>query len=393
MTTFRGHSASSVQTELEAAKNLEKRGDSVAAFRHLERAHILGQNSTRQHLRVHWRMLLWGIKQRNVREIAGQLFRMAGAATKTAFGLVPQGNTGGANVSPFRSMPVPEDLAVLLAKDVKPSWFRWAPAVFFGTLVLTAASLLSGTTRHGDKVVLVDGHRVTFRVIGTGRPAVVMISGLGDGMATFDDVAAELGKTRTVIIYDRAGYGGSAAGSGPRDAVAAERELSGVLAQSGVADPFVLSGHSLGGLFAEYYAARHPDQIAGLILEESRPANFTRVCEAALRGGLCVPPEWMVWFMAKGARDEASALPDVMKQVEGVVPLMNKPVLVLSRPGKVTEETSFDTVWTKAQSDLAARYPGSRHLTADAGGHYLHQDQREWFLTSVQAFLGQLRLS
>jgi pimeloyl-ACP methyl ester carboxylesterase len=391
MTTSRGHSAPYVQMELEAADDLVRRGDSAAAFRHLERAHILGQNSTCQHVRVHWRMLLWAIKQRNVRAIAGQLFRMVGAATKTAFGLVLRGNTGGANVSPFRSMPLPEDLAVLLAKETKPSWLRLLPAVLLISLVLAAVTLSNTTTRPGERTVVADGHRVNLRVIGTGRPAIVMISGLGDGMATFDDVAAELGKTRTVIIYDRAGYGGSAAGSGPRDAVAAERELSGVLAQSGVAGPFVLSGHSLGGLFAEYYAAKHPDQIAGLILEESRPANFTRVCEAALRDGMCLPPAWMVRFMAKGARDEAAALGTVVDQVESVAALERKPVLVLSRPGKDTDKTSFDGLWAEAQAGLAARYPGSRHLTAPTGGHYVHHDQREWFLASVQSFLSRIR--
>ena len=120
----------------------------------------------------------------------------------------------------------------------------------------------------------------TFRVLGSGRPAVVMISGLGDGMATFDDVAAELAKTRMVIVYDRAGYGGSERANGPRDAVAAARELSGLLAQSGVAGPFVVSGHSLGGLFAEYYAATHPEQVAGLILEDFPSRRF----HAALHG-------------------------------------------------------------------------------------------------------------
>ena len=241
------------------------------------------------------------------------------------------------------------------------------------------------------RTVVVDGHRVAFRVIGSGRPAVVMISGLGDRMATFDDVAADLGKTTSVILYDRAGYGGSESASGPRDAVAAERELAGLLAQSGVAGPFVLSGHSLGGLFAEYYAAKHPEQVAGLILEESRPADFTRRCMASVGDSMCLPPPWMVWFMSKGARDEVAALSGVADQVEGLAPIQDKPVLVLSRPSKDAGEDSFDALWTNAQSDLAARYPGSRHLIAESAGHYLHHDQREWFVASVQAFLSQIR--
>ena len=88
--------------------------DPRAAFAHLERAHILGQSSTREHVRAHWHMLRWALRQRDTREVFGQLFRLAGAATKTAFGLVPAGNTGGANVSPFRPMPVPPDLEAIL---------------------------------------------------------------------------------------------------------------------------------------------------------------------------------------------------------------------------------------------------------------------------------------
>ena len=104
-----------VDAELARADDLLARGDAASAFRHLERAHVLGQASTREHLRVHWRMLLWGVQRRAPREIAGQITRILGAATKTFAGWVPAGNTGGAGVSPLRPMPVPEDLAALIA--------------------------------------------------------------------------------------------------------------------------------------------------------------------------------------------------------------------------------------------------------------------------------------
>lgn len=105
-----------VDSELRAAEDAERAGDATLAFRHLERAHVLGQPSTREHVRVHLRMLRWGMRTRNVREIFGQLLRIVGAATKTALGLVPTGNTGGSNVSAVRPMPVPEDLARLIAR-------------------------------------------------------------------------------------------------------------------------------------------------------------------------------------------------------------------------------------------------------------------------------------
>lgn len=61
-------------------------------------------------------MLVWAARNYSVREMLGQIFRIVGAATKTAFGLVPQGNTGGANVSPFKKMPIAPDLAALIHK-------------------------------------------------------------------------------------------------------------------------------------------------------------------------------------------------------------------------------------------------------------------------------------
>lgn len=99
-----------VQQELTAAASAERHDDLAAGFRHLERAHVIGQSSTALHTRVHWLMLRWGLRHRCWREVMGQVPRLIGAATKTAIGWVPTGNTGGSNVSPFKAMPIPQDL-------------------------------------------------------------------------------------------------------------------------------------------------------------------------------------------------------------------------------------------------------------------------------------------
>lgn len=105
-----------VQQELALAQQAGYAGDAAQAFTHLERAHVLGQASTRHHVRVHWHMLRWGWQQRDWRECRGQLLRLIGAATKTALGWVPRGNTGGSNISPFRPLPLPPDLAAAIAR-------------------------------------------------------------------------------------------------------------------------------------------------------------------------------------------------------------------------------------------------------------------------------------
>jgi len=103
-----------VTRELEQATAAERDGDFSLAFEHLERAHVLGQTSTREHVRVYWEMLRWGAGQGELREVAGQILRLIGASTLTALGFVPSGNTGGSNISAFRRVTIPEDLLLII---------------------------------------------------------------------------------------------------------------------------------------------------------------------------------------------------------------------------------------------------------------------------------------
>lgn len=105
-----------VDQELTSAKQARKLGDVTGEFSHLENAHVLGQASTFLHTKVHILMLCWAVRQVNIKEGLGQIMRIVGAATKTAIGLVPSGNTGGTNVSPFKVLPVSPKLAIILAK-------------------------------------------------------------------------------------------------------------------------------------------------------------------------------------------------------------------------------------------------------------------------------------
>lgn len=98
-----------VRHELDAAARCESGGDFKAAFAHLERAHVLAQASTVAHVRVHVAMFTWALRHHRTGEALGQAWRIAGAFLKTWL-WVPIGNTGGANVSGFKPMPVPPDL-------------------------------------------------------------------------------------------------------------------------------------------------------------------------------------------------------------------------------------------------------------------------------------------
>jgi hypothetical protein len=95
-----------VKAELLLAFEARQQRNPAKEFSHLENAHVLGQESTYWHVKAHVLMLFWAVRNSAPKEFLGQIFRIVGAATKTAVGLVPKGNTGGSNVSPFKVMPI-----------------------------------------------------------------------------------------------------------------------------------------------------------------------------------------------------------------------------------------------------------------------------------------------
>ena len=101
--------------ERAAAKTARSRGDLAVEWHHLERAHILSQPMAGPHVRTHVSMLGYGLRRRDRREIIGQVVRLMVAAPGTWTGRYPIGNTGGADVSAVRPMPIPDDLQVVLA--------------------------------------------------------------------------------------------------------------------------------------------------------------------------------------------------------------------------------------------------------------------------------------
>ncbi|WP_105265476.1 DUF3703 domain-containing protein [Pseudoalteromonas sp. T1lg76] len=105
-----------VLRELVMARRARLSTQRTQEFKHLENAHVLGQESTYWHTYTHWLMLVWGWKNKAYSEVVGQILRIVGAISKTAIGLLPTGNTGGANVSPFKPMSLSSECAQAIAQ-------------------------------------------------------------------------------------------------------------------------------------------------------------------------------------------------------------------------------------------------------------------------------------
>lgn len=92
------------------------------AWRHLEKAHVIGQAYPFQHTYVHWKMLQFGIKIKSVKEIIGQIPRLLVGGVKSFVGKIPVGNTGGANIPPLKPLPIEEEIMEIFERaGVKPA--------------------------------------------------------------------------------------------------------------------------------------------------------------------------------------------------------------------------------------------------------------------------------
>jgi len=119
------------------------------------------------------------------------------------------------------------------------------------------------------RLVDVGGHRLHLQCSGTGTPTVVLEPGLGETSSVMAWIAQAVGSDSQVCVYDRAGRGWSDPVDGPQDALDTATDLHTLLDRAQVPGPYVLAGHSFGGLYVLTFAAAYPDQVAGLVLLDS----------------------------------------------------------------------------------------------------------------------------
>lgn len=102
--------------ELNLFHNYYSKNEWQDAWFHLERAHVIGQAYPYQHSLVHWKMLLFGVKIKNIKEVIGQIPRLLVGGVKSFVGKIPIGNTGGSNIPPLKSLPIADDIKTILTQ-------------------------------------------------------------------------------------------------------------------------------------------------------------------------------------------------------------------------------------------------------------------------------------
>jgi pimeloyl-ACP methyl ester carboxylesterase len=297
------------------------------------------------------------------------------------------------------------------------------------------------------KLVDVGGYRLHINCQGQGDPTVVIEAANGDFSLGWGLVQREVAKFTRICTYDRAGLGWSERSPQPRTAHSIVEGLHTLLARSGVEPPYVLVGHSLGGLFVRLYAHEHPDQVAGMVLvDAAHEEQLLRDPEAIVRLQRRAD-KLLAWFLRLGQMIAAAGVfalvprlyprqflvmaPEEARETyRGIVSADAKclaaireeyatyqnhfdavraahittlgdiPLIVLSHgqtqrvPGLSAEvNREFEQTWQQMQSELATQSSHGKRIVAEKSGHYIHLEQPELVIDAIREAVEAARRS
>ncbi len=126
------------------------------------------------------------------------------------------------------------------------------------------------------RLVEAGGYKLHLNKEGEGPVTIILESGSGETSLSWQDIPEKLSKHATVVSYDRGGYGWSEAATTERMGENIVSELHNALQQEGIKGPYLLVGHSLGGMYVRLFAERYKEEVSGLVLVDARPEDDER---------------------------------------------------------------------------------------------------------------------
>jgi len=248
-----------------------------------------------------------------------------------------------------------------------------------------------------DEMTDVGGYRLHINCAGVsakGSPTVVMDAGGYDSSDSWNVVQPEIAKFAHVCVYDRAGLGKSERGPSPSyPSQEIVKDLHVLLVNAGIAPPFVLVGHSFGGMNVRLYASQHPDDIAGMVLIDS-------VHEDEMDRWIAVLPPRIKQQFSDADKAQLARLAVSEGQVRAAHWHSDIPLVVLTHgvvspgdygfPSMAAEGEKLRLQMQEALSCLSSR---SKHIIADKSGHYIQRDQPQLVIDSIRQVVEATRTS
>ncbi|MGH9179435.1 MAG: alpha/beta fold hydrolase [Acidimicrobiales bacterium] len=219
----------------------------------------------------------------------------------------------------------------------------------------------------------VGGHRLYLRCTGHGNPTVVMDAGLGSDSRTWRAVEPTLSRFTRVCVYDRAGTGQSNAATGVRTSGTVVNELRSLLATAEVPGPFVLVGHSLGGLNMHLMARQDGgDRVVGVVFVDATPAEFVAFVDSL---GLPVP-----------GPDDTPERVDVRASAAEVLGAPDFPAVPLEvlTHGVPVLPPPLEQRWQELQVAQSQLSPLGHLSIAEGAGHAIQLDRPDLVIAAVK---------
>jgi pimeloyl-ACP methyl ester carboxylesterase len=260
-------------------------------------------------------------------------------------------------------------------QTVMKVFFRSALGMFCGIYAATGASTES------------PHHRA--HIEGEGPRTIVLESGFGDTLDVWQTiqprVAANCART---FSYNRAGYADSDPAGGVRDAATIVGELRDELQRRNLSPPYVLVGHSLGGLYMQYFARNYPDDVAGLVLIDSthwqQGLKVDATADTPYRSRTAV-----MLYMTLVMRHELSDSMAAGIEVKDSPSAASIPTIVLSSTRAGAQQSPDQrALAVTLQNSIAADFPGARHVFVEASGHYIQKDQPAVVIDAIRDLAG-----
>jgi len=231
-----------------------------------------------------------------------------------------------------------------------------------------------------------DNRRLYSKYSQKSTPSVIFIAGLGDSCETWNEVQGRISQETSTFSYDRAGVGRSRVTSAPRTCLDLVEELSELLLELEVQPPYVLVGHSFGGLVARLYASLYPQVISGIILVDAAPEYKELAYEKVL-------PEKLVagnreYFENPMLNSEKIDKVQSYKQIVDYFRISDIPLSIITRglPDKSDGEwpdKEILEIEQRLQVDFQWLSTSSKHRIAGRSGHYIHHDEPEIVIEEI----------
>lgn len=227
------------------------------------------------------------------------------------------------------------------------------------------------------------------RIEGTGPRTIVLESGFGDTLDIWQSIQSQVAaKCARTFSYNRAGYLDSDPADTPRDAQSIVGELRDELRRRNLTPPYVLVGHSLGGLYMQYFARNFPAEVAGLLLIDSthwqQGLKVDTTADTPYQSRTAV-----MLYMPLVMRHELSDSTAAGLEVKDSPNAPAIPTIVLSST-RVTAAASAEQRAHAVilQNSIAADFPGSRHVYVEESGHYIQRDQPGVVIDAIRDLAG-----